>query len=180
MRRGGLRLRGVPLQRECRPRQDSCGSFVGLVLFFLSRLGDLSSMDTARDLFFLALAAVAATAWFWRRNQAKKAMHWPLAEGIIESGAIEAVAHSKYGTIELPVFAFSYRVGTERFGGRFALRPYITDPGASVTERLIGRKLAVHYDPRNVQRWFIPDEFIEGCRVEQALSPDFVNYPPRN
>lgn len=153
-----------------------------LTRVLLSRipLDGSSSVDTVADLFFLALMGVALISWLWRRGQAKKAVHWPVAEGTVESGAIEAVAHSRYGTIELPVFTFSYRVGTDRFGGKFALRPYITDPGTTVTERLIGRKLAVHYDPRQAHRWFIPDEFIEGCRVEQTLSPDLVNYEPPN
>jgi hypothetical protein len=93
---------------------------------------------------------------------------------------MEVVARQKYGKVELPVFNFSYQVGAEYFGGRFALLPYTTDPGSSVIERMIGRKLRVRYDPRHAQSWFIPDELIEGCQVEQELSPHLVNFRPIN
>ena len=129
-------------------------------------------------MFTVAVAGV--TLWLWRRCRARKAQKWPYTEGTIESGGFEVVSHSKYGDITLPVLAFSYQVKNEYFGGRFALLPYITDPGASVVDRMIKRKIRIHYDPIQPQTWFIADEFIEGCRIEQELSPDFVNYKPRN
>jgi hypothetical protein len=43
---------------------------------------------------------------------------------------------------------------------------------------MIGRKLQVRYDPKDAAVWFIPDELIEGCKVEQKISRDLVNYPP--
>jgi hypothetical protein len=45
---------------------------------------------------------------------------------------------------------------------------------------MIGRKLQVSYDPRRPEAWFIPDEYIEGCTVEQQLSPHLVNFEPIN
>ena len=45
---------------------------------------------------------------------------------------------------------------------------------------MIGRKICIHYDPQHIGTWFIPDELIEGCKVEQDLSPDVVNFKPLN
>lgn len=116
--------------------------------------------------------------WLWRRARAKNARVWPTADATIESGALEVVANVRGTKVELPVFAFSYRVGEHYFGGRFALLPYITDPGPSILERMIGRKLQVRYDPQRAENWFISDELIEGCKVEQKLSPDLLNFKP--
>ena len=123
---------------------------------------------------------IILVAWLVRRIRVRSARHWPMAEGTVESGVREVVFSSKYGNIELPVFAFSYRVARDYYSGCFALRPYITDPGESVIDRLIGRKLQVRYNPTRPSVWFIPDELIEGCRVEQKLDPHLVSYPPRD
>src|SRR5579872_2682118 len=120
----------------------------------------------------MTVAVAGVSHWLWRRSRARSARHWPSAEATIESGAVEVVARTRGGQIELPVFAFSYEVEGQLFGGRFALRPYITDPGASIVTRLIGKKIVVRYDPTDAATWFIPDELIEGCKIEQKLSPD--------
>jgi hypothetical protein len=127
-----------------------------------------------------ALILRSLLSWRWRRTQARSAEHWPTTNATIESSSLEVVAHTRYGSIQLPVFAFSYRVGSDYFSGRFALRPYATDPGAAVVERLIGSKLQVQYDPSHAEKWFIADKLIEGCRVEQELSPDLLNLKPRD
>ena len=135
--------------------------------------------DLEASLAFIVLTVIVVL-WLVRRIRARSARHWPTAEGTVESGAREVVASSRYGNIELPVFAFSYQVAGEYYSGRFALQPYITDPGDSVISRMIGRKLQIHYDPAGPSTWFIPDELIEGCRVEQKLDPHLVSYPPRD
>ena len=129
---------------------------------------------------FLALGVVSALIvwWIWQKLRLRKAADWPTTEATIESGAIEVVARNRYTTVELPVFSFSYSVGTEYFGGRFALLPYITDPGDSIIQRMIGRKLRVRYDPKHRDVWFIPDELIEGCKVEQKVGPHL--FAPRS
>ncbi|HKN17089.1 MAG TPA: DUF3592 domain-containing protein [Candidatus Sulfotelmatobacter sp.] len=126
----------------------------------------------------LAAARVVQSVRWWIR--ATKAKRWPTSEATIESGGVEVVARNRHGKVELPVFAFSYRVGTGYYGGRFALLPYITDPDESIIGRMIGRKVQVRYDPKDAAVWFIPDELIEGCKVEQKISQNFVNYPPRD
>lgn len=138
-------------------------------------------MDLVIAVGLLALIATLAGSWLWRRRHARQAERWPTAEATVESGAIGVVARDKFTSVQLPVFAFSYRVESGYFSGRFALLPYITDPGESVVARMIGRKFQVRYNPKKPEMWFIPDELIEeGCRVEQNLSPHFVNLKPVN
>jgi hypothetical protein len=140
----------------------------------------MTGMETVWLVLAVAVICVAFVSWLLRRRKAKSTIHWPTTEATIESGAVEVVAREKFSKVELPVFAFSYRVREEYFSGRFALLPYITDPGQSVIERMIGKKLQVRYDPARAEMWFIPDELIEGCKIEQQLSPDFVNLKPKD
>lgn len=128
----------------------------------------------------LATAAIGLAMWLRRRMLAHLAGKWPMTEATIESGRREVVARNRFGIIELPVFAFSYKVRGQYYPGRFALSPYITDPGDGVISRMIGRRLQIHYDPTDPSAWFIPDELIEGCRVEQKFDPHFISYPPKN
>ena len=91
---------------------------------------------------------------------------------------MENVPAGRDEPVVLPVFAFSYVVKGEYYSGRFALMPYTNDPGPSLFGRMIGRKLEIAYDARNPEAWFIPDELIEGCKVQQKLGPHFaVLYP---
>jgi hypothetical protein len=126
----------------------------------------------------LGLVGVLIVQWLWRRRRAQQAKQWPISEATIESGAVEVVASARNMKVELPVFAVSYRVGQDYYSGHFALLPYITDPGESLIGRMIGRKLQVRYDPKDAAVWFIPDDLIEGCKVEQKISRNLVNYPP--
>jgi hypothetical protein len=130
------------------------------------------------DLALLTMPAASLVYWLWRRSRSRSAMKWPDTQGEIQSGSFEVVAHNKYGDVRLPTFAFAYQAGGQYYGGRFALLPYITDPGESVIERLIGKKVQVRYNPKREEEWFIPTEYIEGCKVEQRLSPDLINYEP--
>lgn len=120
------------------------------------------------------------TIWRWRKS--KEAAKWPSVEGTIESGRREQVAGGGgKPKVILPVFAFSYQVAGEYYSGRFALLPYITDPfvGDSLfVEHMIGRKLHVNHDPLKPEVWFIADKLIEGCKVEQTISADWIYCPP--
>lgn len=110
--------------------------------------------------------------WLLKKFRANKARReWKPVEATIESSGREVVATERGVTIELPVFAFSYVVGDDRFGGRFALLPYITDPGESILANMIGRQLSILYDPDAPSNWLIPDDMIEGCKVEQTADP---------
>lgn len=120
----------------------------------------------------------------------RKARNWPSVEGTIESGQREVVADGPGGpAIILPVFAFSYQVAGEYYGGRFALRgrvalrPYTTDPTVAVhsfIQHMIGRKVQVKYNPVHPEEWFVANELVERCRVQQKFSRDFINFPPRD
>jgi hypothetical protein len=97
----------------------------------------------------LALVAFGIVLTIRRRGLAKKAAQWPLAEAMIESGQVEAVAGGgRSPKVSLPVFAFSYQVEGEYYSGRFALLPYITSIDELFVSRMIGRNLKVHHDPR--------------------------------
>jgi len=45
-------------------------------------------------------------------------------------------------------------------------------------DRMIGRKLVLCYDPARPDRWLIPDEMIDGYKVEQKMGPHLVGYYP--
>jgi len=87
-----------------------------------------------------ALAAVIL--WLrLRQREVGEARGWPQTEATIESGEVESVS-SPDGRSKLPVFAFLYQVESAYDSGRFALRPYLTDPGESLFARMAGRKTA--------------------------------------
>jgi hypothetical protein len=126
---------------------------------------------------FATLAAVITLWWRLRQREVDEARRWPQTEATIESGEVELV--SSLDGMELPVFAFSYQVERAYYSGRFALRPYRTDPGESPFARMAGRKLRVHYDPNRPGTWFLPDELIEGCKVEQKIGLPLNTYSPK-
>jgi hypothetical protein len=112
----------------------------------------------------------------WRRAQ-----KWPSTEGVIESGKLEPVVSHGPAPVILPVFGFSYKVVGEYYGGRFALLPYTADPLAAdlhFVEHMIGRKLQVNYDPAKPAVWFIANDLIDGCKVEQRVTRDWASFPP--
>jgi hypothetical protein len=45
--------------------------------------------------------------------------------------------------------------------------------------RMVDRKLNVRYDPEQPANWFIPDDIIEGCKVEQKMSSHLIRYYPK-
>lgn len=118
----------------------------------------------------------------WRRHVSKKAKTWPSVEGIIESGKLEQVAGGgRSPKVILPAFSFSYQVSGEYYSGRFALLPYITDPfvaDPSFIEHMIGRRVQVNHNPIKPEVWFIADELIEGCKIEQKFSGNWINDAP--
>ena len=128
----------------------------------------------------LAIPIIIIIGWYvFGRNLVDKAGTWPTCEATIESAAIEKVAQAEYSAIELPVFAFSYVVDGDYYSGRFALRPYTTDAGRSILTALVGRKLRIHYHPQHPTEWYIPDELIQGCKVEQKIGVHIVDYSPK-
>jgi uncharacterized protein DUF3592 len=135
--------------------------------------------STDLQLFLYAgLVLVVAGRWFWKRTQVRKTAGWPIVEATIETGDFEVVARTRGAAVRLPVLAFSYEISGERYSGRFALLPYITDPGASIVARMTGRKLPVRYDPEHPEKWYIPDKLMEGCKVEQKMDPHFLDLYP--
>jgi len=129
------------------------------------------------------LAAIAAVGGWWWRIEARKvevARNWPTAEATVESGTLEPIADSSSrAPIVLPVFAFSYEVDENYYSGRFALS-HINADADQIIQRVIGRKLQIRYNPSSPVTWFIPDEEIEGCRVEQKMGPHLVGLYPRD
>lgn len=128
--------------------------------------------------------AVAVTAWvvslYRQRQLLEQAEQWLPVEARIESGALEGTHES--GKILLPTFAFSYQVSGEYYSGRFSLMPKAfptTEILESIIDRLSGRKLLVRYQPAHPGVWFIPDEFIDGLKVEQKIGSHVIHdyYP---
>jgi hypothetical protein len=118
--------------------------------------------------------------WYRQRKLVQQAAKWIPVEGRIESGALEGMHES--GKIVLPTFAFSYQVSDESYSGRFSLRANISRALAeSRIERMIGRKLFLRYDPNHPGMWFIPDEFIDGYKVEQKVGSHGIrDYSPND
>ncbi|HET7442796.1 MAG TPA: hypothetical protein VFJ47_15955 [Terriglobales bacterium] len=130
----------------------------------------------------VSLVSLAIAAWlislYRQRKLAREACEWTPVEAIIESGALEAMRES--GKIVFPTFAFSYRVSDQYYSGRFSLRANISTARANMLiAQMLGRKILVRYDPGRPQRWFIPDELIEGYKVEQKLGSHVIHdYSP--
>lgn len=117
----------------------------------------------------LLSAAVAGFAWlFWKIDLPDRASKWPKVEATIQSGELEVLAHGRYGTIELPSFAFSYVVAGEYYSGRFALVPNMQNAD-SLLRKLINSKIQIHYDPAHPATSFVPGYTIEGCEIKQKL-----------
>ncbi len=139
-------------------------------------------MDATGEVICLSLLFVCALVigwWWWQLRRIRHAKSWPSTEATIQSGGIEVVTSSRYGSIRLPAFSFSYKVDGEYYSGRFALRPDTTEPVESLIKRLIDSKLQVRYDPCRPSTWFIPDELIEGCRIEQKMGPHLIGLYPK-
>ncbi len=131
------------------------------------------------------LLAVAAwvVSWYRERKLLEEAREWPAAEAIVQSGALEGTRES--GRIVLPTFAFYYKVSDHYFSGRICLIREGRYPGKtsveSMIKQMIGRKLLLRYDPNRPEVWFIPDEYIEGCKVGQKIGLHVIHsYYPRN
>jgi hypothetical protein len=126
--------------------------------------------------FAFGVAAIFAVWWWRKRLEVEEARQWPRTEARVESAALEPTAESR---ALRPTFSFSYEVAGESYSGRFALlRPRTVDR-ESLLVNMVGHKLQVHYDPRHPRIWFIPDELIEGCEVEQKMGPHLMALYPR-
>lgn len=112
-----------------------------------------------------------------KMNQVDDAKLWPGTEATIQTGKVEVVAHTRYGNIALPCFAFSYIVAGDYYSGRFALLAR-GDQADVLLKKLVDQKLRVNYDPKQPSTWHIPHELIEGCQVEQKISAELVKLYP--
>ena len=127
--------------------------------------------------------SVAVAAWavsqYLQRKTIRSAGHWLPVEARIESGALEGTQETS--RVVLPTFAFSYKVSDQYYSGRFSLSAHLPRPRAeAIIGQMIGRKLLLRYDPERPEEWFIPDESIDGYKVEQKLSSHVIHdYSPR-
>jgi hypothetical protein len=126
----------------------------------------------------LSVPVLLLVRWRWQLAKVKKSKQWPTTEATVQTGAIEVVAQTRFNTLRLPALAFSYQVRGEYYSGRFALVPFTVEYDESLIDRMIGRKLVVCYDPVHPDRWLIPDEMIDGYKVEQKLGPHLIGHYP--
>jgi len=127
--------------------------------------------------------AVGTWTFSWRRDRRllEQAREWPTTEAIVQSGALEGTRESGRGV--RPTFAFSYQVAGHYYGGRFCLIRERRYPGKtsveSLIQQMIGRKLLLRYDPSRPEVWFIAEESIDGCKVEQKIGSHMIHsfYP---
>jgi Protein of unknown function (DUF3592) len=134
---------------------------------------------TAIFVIFLPIAVVVG--WLmWQMRRQEQAKDWPATEATIQSAELEVVQHSRYGSTQLPVCAFSYQVSGEYYSGRFSLLPNNGAAADFPVEALVDRKLPIHYEPKRPGNWYIPLENFDGCELEQKLSPHLVRLFPKD
>ncbi len=132
----------------------------------------------------VGVVALIAGVWICERRRQNRrvqlAHSWPITEATIEAGKLEAVqGSSARSPIILPVFAFSYQFDGNYYSGRFSLSHLNTDDADELIQRLTGQKLQVRCDPSSPDVWFMPQEYIEGCKVEQKIGPHMIALYPR-
>jgi hypothetical protein len=111
-----------------------------------------------------AICIVAALS-IWaalKSKHAEEAESWPSTVATIQSAAIEN--HGGRYALDLPCFAFSYVVNGEYYSGRFSLSAN-GDRADELLREMIGRKIAVQFNPKKPARHSMPDERIEGCEA---------------
>ena len=134
---------------------------------------------------------IALAAWvisgYRQRKLVQEAREWLPAEATISSGALESMRETSKAV--LPTFAFSYQVSGEYYSGKFSLMPrralFPSQARKAFIESMIagmiGRKISLRYNPRQPDAWFIPEERIDGCKVEQRIGSHMIhNYQPRD
>jgi hypothetical protein len=122
---------------------------------------------------FVAVLAWAIS-WYRQRKMVQQAGQWAPVEAKIESGALEGTHES--GKVVLPTFAFSYQVSEGYYSGRFSLRANLSKALAeSMIDQMIGRKILLRYNPDHPEIWFIPDECIDGYKVEQKIGSHVIH-----
>ena len=124
-------------------------------------------------------AVVLIAPWWWLNNRGvSKARAWPQAEATIETAAMCAFSAGRAGKVMLPTFAFSYKIDSDFYSGRFSLMPHGAEVPDEFLQRQIGRKLQIHYNPHRPEQWFIHDETIEGYKVQQKIGVHITNFYP--
>ena len=106
----------------------------------------------------------------WRQNQIQNMIQqWPTTQATIEGGTFETIPGSNHARTpsKAPVLSFSYHAGGGYFSGRIALMEFFDDDGTAIIQRMILKKLEIHYDPQDATRWFFDDDTIAGCRIRQ-------------
>src|ERR1051325_6122192 len=108
-------------------------------------------------LMLLTVPTVLLVWWRWQRGRVEKAEQWPKTEATVQTvlGAIEVVAQTRFNTLRLPIFAFSYQVQGKYYSGQFALLPHTVEYDESLIDRMIGRKLVVCCNPAHPDKWLI-------------------------
>jgi hypothetical protein len=135
-------------------------------------------MMLAGVLFFSScVAAIFALEWHRGKRKIDEARQWPQTKATIESGALEPPKEGRYAL--LPTFAFSYAVAGERYSGRFSLLRSKTVSCETLLLHMPGQKIQVHYNPQNPTVYFVPDELIDGCKVEQKMGAHVTALYPR-
>lgn len=126
----------------------------------------------------VVIAVAIAMIWLWRkqRQDVEATLDWPLTEATIESGRVEGTAESR---AILPTFAFSYQVAGQYYSGRFGLVPSGIAAEALI-DGITGRKVQIRYNSSRPEIWYMPNEHIEGCRVEQKLGPHVIGLYPKD
>jgi hypothetical protein len=128
----------------------------------------------------LAFVIYWSIRYFWKRSQVKASVKWSSAEATIQSGNKQAVYHSRYGSLTLPCFAFTYVVAGEYFSGEFSLDIREENAADAATRDFVNRKFNIHYDPKKPEHWYIPDSEIDGYEVHQKLDPSLVELYPKD
>jgi hypothetical protein len=65
--------------------------------------------------------------------------------------------------------------------GDFPSRQIFQALAESLIDHMIGCKLPLRYDPNYPEMWFIPDEFIDGYKVEQKIGSHVIHdYSPND
>ncbi len=125
----------------------------------------------------ILLAVLARFGWLALRE--RRALRWPKTWATIHSATMEVMKLDDKNDIMLPCFAFSYVAAGENHSGRFSLFSNGEEEGRLVSKKMIGRNIELQYDPKRPSTWYIPGKTIEGCEVEQKMSPHLLEklYP---
>ena len=129
----------------------------------------------------LCIVGLSIAWWRWQQLRMIKAQkEWPRTDATIQSARLETVASGRGSKIILPVFGFSYKVNDDYYSGYFSLMPYTVEYEDSILARMTNRVLPVCYNPEHPEKWLLPEQMIEGYKVEQKMGPHMLRFYPRN